>query len=168
MCLMYSVWQEVWCVHRSMTVSQRQLMVKRSWTFCKNMAALRTIQCWLPVLHRSCTAICPRLRPTTQGFLQVRPVVLSARRTRNSDKASNGRYTVSTEEEDDEDFIDDSEVEELFQQQENAGLGQGQQRLFIVHPDVKWGSRKQHLTTGETCVHSRSVQKSQYVTVQNT
>lgn len=131
------------------------------------MAALRTIQCWLPVLHRSCTAMYPRLRPKAQGFLQVRPFVLSARRMRNTDKGSNGRYTASTEEEeDDEDFIDDSEVEELFQQQYPAGLGQGQHRLFIVHPDVKWGSRKQHLTTGETSVHSRSVQKLIF-TVQN-
>lgn len=81
----------------------------------------------------------------------------------NTDKASNGRYTVSTEEEEeeDEDFIDDSEVEELFQQQDTAGLGQGQHRLFIVHPDVKWGSRKQHLTTGESCLHPRSVHEFQ-------
>uniref|UniRef100_H3CZ89 Putative GTP-binding protein 6 n=1 Tax=Tetraodon nigroviridis TaxID=99883 RepID=H3CZ89_TETNG len=43
----------------------------------------------------------------------------------------------------------DSEVEELFQQRGAAGVGQGQQRLVIVHPDVKWGSRKQHLTTAE-------------------
>lgn len=133
------------------------------------MAALRTIQCRLPVLLRSCAAFCPRLRPTTPGFLRVRPFVLSARRRRNTDEASNGRHTVSTEEEeDDEDFMDDSEVEELFQQQDTAGLGQGQQRLFIVHPDVKWGRRKQHLTTGETSVQSRSVHTFHLVTVQNT
>ena len=47
-----------------------------------------------------------------------------------------------------EDFIDDSEVEELFQQHVPPGIGEGQHRVFIVHPDVKWGSRKQHLTTG--------------------
>lgn len=78
---------------------------------------------------------------------------------RHTDKASNGRYTVSTEEE--EDFMDDSEVEELFQQQDTTGLGQGQHRLFIVHPDVKWGSRKQHLTTGETRLHPTSFQEVQ-------
>lgn len=112
------------------------------------MAALRTIQRWLPALQRSCTAICPLHRPTTARFLPVRPFVLSAARGRNTDEVSKGRYTASTEEEE-EDFIDDSEVEELFQQQDIAEVGQGQHRLFIVHPDVKWGSRKQHLTTGE-------------------
>lgn len=112
------------------------------------MTALRTIQRWLPALQRSCTAICPLHRPTTARFLPVRPFVLSAARGRNTDEVSKGRYTASTEEEE-EDFIDDSEVEELFQQQDIAEVGQGQHRLFIVHPDVKWGSRKQHLTTGE-------------------
>lgn len=70
---------------------------------------------------------------------------------RNTGEVSNGRNTASTgeEEEEEEDFIDDSEVEELFQQQDIAEVGQGHHRLFIVHPDVKWGSRKQHLTTGE-------------------
>lgn len=133
------------------------------------MAAPRTIQGWLTVLRRSYTAVCPRLRPTAKGFLQVRPFVLSTRRMSNSDGASRGRYTVSTEDEEDEkDFIDDSEVEELFQQQDTAGLGQGQHRLFIVHPDVKWGSRKQHLTTGETRVLSGSVRKFQLDTAGNT
>ncbi|TWW57520.1 putative GTP-binding protein 6 [Takifugu flavidus] len=114
------------------------------------MAALRTIQRWLPALQRSCTAICPLHRPTTARFLPVRPFVLSAARGRNTDEVSKGRYTASTEEEEEEeDFIDDSEVEELFQQQDIAEVGQGQHRLFIVHPDVKWGSRKQHLTTAE-------------------
>lgn len=127
------------------------------------MAALRTIQRWLPALQRSCTAICPLHRPTTARFLPVRPFVLSAARGRNTDEVSKGRYTASTEEEEEEeeDFIDDSEVEELFQQQDIAEVGQGQHRLFIVHPDVKWGSRKQHLTTGEEPVQSSSVHRLQ-------
>ncbi|TDH08094.1 hypothetical protein EPR50_G00094070 [Perca flavescens] len=65
---------------------------------------------------------------------------------KNTDDFSSGQHE---EEDDDEDFIGDSEVEELFQLQVPAGLGEGQQRVFIVHPDVKWGSRKQHLTTAE-------------------
>ncbi|KAK7889093.1 hypothetical protein WMY93_024653 [Mugilogobius chulae] len=52
---------------------------------------------------------------------------------------------------DEEDFIPDSEVEELFQAQGPLGLGH-HHRVFIVHPDVKWGSRKQHLTTAELMV----------------
>lgn len=75
---------------------------------------------------------------------------------RNNDEVSKGLYTASTEEEDDdddEDFIGDSEVEELFQHQDIAGVGKGHHRLFIVHPDVKWGRRKQYLTTGEGWGH---------------
>ncbi|KAM4629002.1 putative GTP-binding protein 6 [Polymixia lowei] len=63
-----------------------------------------------------------------------------------------GRYTGHTEEDDedgDEDFIDEDEVDELFQQQVPTGIGDGAHRIFIVHPDVKWGSRKQYLTTAE-------------------
>lgn len=73
---------------------------------------------------------------------------MSARRLRNTDEFNTGQHTGYTEEEEEEDFIDDSEVEELFQHQVPAGVGQGHHRVFIVHPDVKWGSRKQHLTTG--------------------
>lgn len=112
------------------------------------MAAPRALRRCLPLLRRSC----PRLRPPTRAFLRARPVAASAgRRTSTDHTAGNGRYPVpSEEEEEDEEFVGDSEVEELFQQRGAAGVGQGQQRLVIVHPDVKWGSRKQHLTTGES------------------
>ncbi|KAL1023418.1 hypothetical protein UPYG_G00040590 [Umbra pygmaea] len=50
------------------------------------------------------------------------------------------------EDDSDVDDIDDSEVDELFQQQIPT-VG-GDHRVFIVHPDVKWGSKKQFLTTG--------------------
>ncbi|XP_051986077.1 putative GTP-binding protein 6 [Xyrauchen texanus] len=46
----------------------------------------------------------------------------------------------------DEDEIDEAEIEELFQQQIPTGIF-GDHRIFIVHPDVKWGSKKQYLTT---------------------
>lgn len=49
----------------------------------------------------------------------------------------------------DEDVIIDSEVDELFQQFVPSAIGDGDHRVFIVHPDVKWGSKKQYLTTGE-------------------
>ncbi|XP_030646950.1 putative GTP-binding protein 6 [Chanos chanos] len=63
-------------------------------------------------------------------------------------KSITGHYS-SVDDEDLEDVLDDSEVEELFQQQLPAGVGEGDHRIFIVHPDVKWGSKKQHLTTAE-------------------
>lgn len=50
----------------------------------------------------------------------------------------------------DEDVIGDSEVDELFQQFVPSAVGDGDHRVFIVHPDVKWGSKKQYLTTGES------------------
>ncbi|XP_061895451.1 putative GTP-binding protein 6 [Entelurus aequoreus] len=56
------------------------------------------------------------------------------------------------EEDEDEDFMEEQEVEEMFQQLQPdivvPGAG-GHHRVFVVHPDVKWGSRKQHLTTAE-------------------
>lgn len=52
--------------------------------------------------------------------------------------------------EEDEDFIQDEEVDEIFQQQRPAGIGEEDHRVFIVHPDVKWGQKKQYLTTGES------------------
>lgn len=52
--------------------------------------------------------------------------------------------------EEEEDEIDEAEIEELFQQQIPTGIGKEDHRIFIVHPDVKWGSRKQYLTTGKS------------------
>lgn len=128
-------------------------------------AALRKIQPWLPLLQRPRTISGHRAAVTDILHLlpglgaarprQVKPLIESARRfAGNGAEFGSGRRSGSsvTEEEDqgddEEELIDDSEVEELFQQQIPAGIGQGQHRVFIVHPDVKWGSRKQHLTTG--------------------
>lgn len=86
--------------------------------------------------------------------LQSRSFSLTAWSLKSTDDSSSGQHSGFTQGEeedeyDDEDFIDDREVEELFEQQAPAGIGEGQHRVFIVHPDVKWGSRKQHLTTAE-------------------
>lgn len=126
------------------------------------MASLRRIHSWLPLLRRACTqttsSCTSALLHTAQHAAagrrlsspQLRTFALSAGRLKDTDDFITG---LNDEEEDgeddeDEDFIDDKEVEELFQQQAPAGIGEGQHRVFIVHPDVKWGSRKQHLTTG--------------------
>uniref|UniRef100_A0A3Q2XY60 GTP binding protein 6 (putative) n=1 Tax=Hippocampus comes TaxID=109280 RepID=A0A3Q2XY60_HIPCM len=64
-----------------------------------------------------------------------------------------------TQQEDDIDEDEDSmeeeeEADELFRELQPAtALPEGPHRLFVVHPDVKWGSRKQHLTTGEWTVN---------------
>lgn len=133
------------------------------WSSRGNMSTLRRIQSWLPHLLRPRIESCERagrlIRTRHHAAavraacsLQVRPFALSARWFRNTDD-----FTGFTEEdEEDEDFIDDNEVEELFGQQVPADIGQGQQRVFVVHPDVKWGSRKQYLTTGNKYIHSGS------------
>lgn len=133
-------------------------------------AALRRIQPWLPLLQRPLTpsghrAVATDILQLLPGLgaarpRQVRPLAVSARRfAGNRGDFGSGRRSGSgvTEEEDQEEeeeeegeeLIDDSEVEELFQQHVPSGIGEGQHRVFIVHPDVKWGSRKQHLTTAE-------------------
>lgn len=136
-------------------------------------AALRRIQPWLPLLQRPLTpsghrAVATDILQLLPGLgaaspRQVRPLAVSARRfAGNRGDFGSGRRSGSgvTEEEDQEEeeeegeeLIDDSEVEELFQQHVPLGIGEGQHRVFIVHPDVKWGSRKQHLTTGKTLPH---------------
>uniref|UniRef100_A0A8C9R658 Putative GTP-binding protein 6 n=1 Tax=Scleropages formosus TaxID=113540 RepID=A0A8C9R658_SCLFO len=48
------------------------------------------------------------------------------------------------------DILEDSEVEELFQQQHIlTKVGSEDHRVLVVHPDVKWGSKKPQLTTAE-------------------
>lgn len=131
------------------------------------MTAMRRILSWLPLLQRPGAQSCQRaaaatcrLHHTSQhqrlkgiSVLQFRQFALSACRLKSTDEFNSGqqtRVTQGEDEDEDEDFMEDSEVEELFQQQIPAGVGEGQHRVFIVHPDVKWGSRKQHLTTGKT------------------
>lgn len=80
-------------------------------------------------------------------MLPSRSLALSASSLKNRDDFGCGSHTEEEEEEGDGDLLEESWVEELFQQEVPAGIGQGQHRVFIVHPDVKWGSRKQHLTT---------------------
>ncbi|XP_049910220.1 putative GTP-binding protein 6 isoform X1 [Epinephelus moara] len=126
------------------------------------MTSLRRLHSWLPLLQRHCTPLCQRAAPSVCRLLHPphraaavsssqlhRAFGVSALRSKDKDDVSSGQHTGFTQEEEDEDedFIDDSEVEELFQSP--VGIGEGQHRVFIVHPDVKWGSRKQHLTTAE-------------------
>ncbi|KAM4574857.1 putative GTP-binding protein 6 [Fundulus diaphanus] len=121
------------------------------------MKTLRFLHSRLPLGPRSChrsAASCRPLptsrRPGRPSNLQSRTVALSAPALSNRDDF--GSRLHAEEEEEDGDVPNDREVEELFQQQVPAGIGQGQQRVFIVHPDVKWGSRKQYLTTAELMV----------------
>ncbi|XP_040896377.1 putative GTP-binding protein 6 [Toxotes jaculatrix] len=138
------------------------------------MTTLRRIYSWSPLLQRPCAlsgqraaaAACSLLhtphhaaaartiqpqRLRAAPSLQHRAFALSSCRLKRTDSFSSGQETGFTEEEEEGgDLIEDSEVEELFLQQVPAGIaGEEQHRVFIVQPDVKWGSRKQHLTTAE-------------------
>ncbi|XP_067841859.1 putative GTP-binding protein 6 [Heptranchias perlo] len=69
----------------------------------------------------------------------------NSRKSSRSGKQSGEDEELTTE---DECEVEDAEFEELFQEQ-IAAAPEGGHRVFIVHPDVKWGGKKQHLTTGE-------------------
>ncbi|XP_041696696.1 putative GTP-binding protein 6 isoform X1 [Coregonus clupeaformis] len=91
-----------------------------------------------------------RHRATTVSWqtsipLQHRGFSLSAYQLKiRDDNHTPGHESLGREEE--EDYIDDGEIDDLFQHQIPM-VGEGDHRIFIVHPDVKWGSRKQYLTT---------------------
>ncbi|PWA14452.1 hypothetical protein CCH79_00011130 [Gambusia affinis] len=120
-----------------------------------SMKTLRFVHSRLPLLPRSChrpAAAC-RLLPTShRGQPPVLPssrsLALSASSLKNWKDLGSSSHTEE-EDEEDGDLLEETEVEELFQQHVPAGVGQGQHRVFIVHPDVKWGSKKQYLTTAE-------------------
>nr|XP_040039559.1 putative GTP-binding protein 6 isoform X2 [Gasterosteus aculeatus aculeatus] len=117
------------------------------------VTALRRIHSLFPVLqHRrahtflTSSATCRLLRRPPRAVGATWPLRSgafshSACRWKN---AGDGK-----EDEDEDDVIDDGEVEELFQERAPAGALGAAHRVFVVHPDVKWGSRKQHLTTAE-------------------
>ncbi|XP_014859560.1 PREDICTED: putative GTP-binding protein 6 isoform X1 [Poecilia mexicana] len=120
------------------------------------MKTLRFVHSRLPLFPRSCqrpAAACRLLPPSHRGQLPVlqssRSLALSASSLKNWKDLGSSSHTEEEEEEEDGDLLEETEVEELFQQHVPAGIGQGQHRVFIVHPDVKWGSRKQYLTTAE-------------------
>ncbi|XP_056235219.1 putative GTP-binding protein 6 [Seriola aureovittata] len=140
------------------------------------MTSLRRIYPWRPLLQRPCTQSCQRAAPPPSSLLhtphhaaaltsfkpqwlraspatlQSRAFALSACRFKRTDSFNSGQRTGFTEdevEEQDGDFIEDREVEELFQEQAPEGITGGQHRVFIIQPDVKWGRKKQHLTTAE-------------------
>ncbi|XP_008405835.1 putative GTP-binding protein 6 isoform X3 [Poecilia reticulata] len=119
------------------------------------MKTLRFVHSRLLLFPRSChrpAAAC-RLLPTSHRgqppvLQSSRSLALSASSLKNWKDLVSSSHTEE-EEEEDGDLLEETEVEELFQQHVPAGIGQGQHRVFIVHPDVKWGSRKQYLTTAE-------------------
>ncbi|XP_016337329.1 putative GTP-binding protein 6 isoform X1 [Sinocyclocheilus anshuiensis] len=91
-----------------------------------------------PIRFSQCTS----KLSTAFAVLPARTLSLTAcmfkRKNHNTDNSSLEKEEVEN---------DEAEIEELFQQQIPTGIGEEEHRVFIVHPDVKWGSRKQYLTT---------------------
>lgn len=119
------------------------------------MSALRRIQKWSALLRRGSTHCCRSTHPSTGSRLlraaahQLDAAPRPQRRAFARSACALSRAGESSGD-GEEEFIEDNEVEELFQLQAPTAIGEGQHKVFIVHPDVKWGSRKQHLTTGKT------------------
>ncbi|XP_020372818.1 putative GTP-binding protein 6 [Rhincodon typus] len=75
------------------------------------------------------------------------------RKSINSRKPSrNGKQSVEDDEitsDDEHEYeLADAELEEIFKERLYP-VPEGGHRVFIVHPNVKWGKKKPHLTTGE-------------------
>ncbi|XP_019752314.1 putative GTP-binding protein 6 [Hippocampus comes] len=135
------------------------------------MAIVRRIHAWSSLLHGACTRISrpvATLTPTWTSRLprhgdpptprcNSRAFGLSRCTWRRSDGFTEDRGFTQQEDDIDEDedsMEEEEEADELFRELQPAtALPEGPHRLFVVHPDVKWGSRKQHLTTGEWTVN---------------
>ncbi|CAN9500257.1 unnamed protein product [Ophioblennius macclurei] len=110
------------------------------------MTLLRRIRAWLPLLvqqqqQRACT--CSRQTATCAwSVLRRAPPRAFVTSAYTLKEAGGGGDPWSGEEEDEDEAV----IEELFQQGAHV---EGYHSVFIVHPDVKWGHRKQHLTTAE-------------------
>lgn len=105
-----------------------------------------------PIIFCQCSSkVVASILPCTRHSLKtgVAVPVLPARTLSLTACVFKSKYhSTENNPEEEEDEIDEAEIEELFQQQIPTGIGKEDHRIFIVHPDVKWGSRKQYLTTG--------------------
>uniref|UniRef100_A0A3P8V7L2 Putative GTP-binding protein 6 n=1 Tax=Cynoglossus semilaevis TaxID=244447 RepID=A0A3P8V7L2_CYNSE len=91
---------------------------------------------------------CHKLLLPPAGVTVTRTFACSVVCLKKTNVFDGGAPTGGDTEEDD--AIDDHEVEELFQEvQFPAAAAVGQQKVFIVQPDVKWSRRKQQQTTAE-------------------
>ncbi|XP_061634237.1 putative GTP-binding protein 6 isoform X1 [Phyllopteryx taeniolatus] len=129
------------------------------------MATVRRIHAWSSLLHRACTrnsraaaslapawTSCIPRHGDAPGPQRSRAFGLSGCTLRRSDDFTEDRGFTQHDDDGDEeeDSMEEQEADELFRElQPPTALAGGQHRVFVVHPDVKWGSRKQHLTTAE-------------------
>ncbi|XP_070297581.1 putative GTP-binding protein 6 [Salvelinus sp. IW2-2015] len=136
-----------WCVqlrHQQLYCAENWLKVPTSYKCHKrshhvNQSSYQHISQYGLQRHRTTTVSWQTSIP-----LQHRGFSLSTyQQTIRDEDDTPGHESLGREE---DGYIDDSEIDELFQHQVPM-VGEGDHRVFIVHPDVKWGSRKQYLTT---------------------
>lgn len=112
-------------------------------------------------MRTSTTSVgCHKLLLPPAGVTVTRTFACSVVCLKKTNVFDGGAPTGGDTEEDD--AIDDHEVEELFQEvQFPAAAAVGQQKVFIVQPDVKWSRRKQQQTTGrkDRCTTDRQTNK---------
>lgn len=109
----------------------------------RGLAAGTCSSCWKPPWCYGVTS------QTSLNYNHTRRLTLSTSKGRRGERS--GEHTED-QDDGDGDSIEDAEVDELFRQQVPKDLGDGEHGVFIVHPHVKWGGRKQYLTTAELMV----------------
>ncbi|XP_075708677.1 putative GTP-binding protein 6 isoform X2 [Rhinoderma darwinii] len=116
------------------------------WCHSHNVAVLKGVHAGLYVPHSLRRPLLPLSRDVLHA---LRPRCLWSGITHCSAKrpggwhGSDGGWTSTDEDMDDE--YDEDDVEDILASY--APPLQGIQKIFIVHPDVKWGAKKQHSTT---------------------
>ncbi|XP_054458966.1 putative GTP-binding protein 6 [Anoplopoma fimbria] len=128
-------------------------------TLCggSSVAVLRA-RVWLTVLQRgrahtclTSPATCRLTHAPGRALRAACALQLRACTSKSTDDVTGGGLQVEEEDDGgdggDDDVMGEREVEELFRL--HAPSGAQQHRVLVLHPDVKWGSRKQHLTTAE-------------------
>ncbi|XP_020330559.1 putative GTP-binding protein 6 [Oncorhynchus kisutch] len=136
-----------WCVqlkHQQFYCAENWLKLPTSYTCHKrshhvNQSSYQYISQYGLQRHRATTVSWQTSIPLQHRRFSLSTYQLKIR----DDDHTPGHESLGREE---DDYIDDSEIDELFQHQIPM-VGEGDHRIFIVHPDVKWGSRKQYLTT---------------------
>uniref|UniRef100_A0A8C8MEW1 Putative GTP-binding protein 6 n=1 Tax=Oncorhynchus tshawytscha TaxID=74940 RepID=A0A8C8MEW1_ONCTS len=136
-----------WCVqlkHQQIYCAENWLKLPTSYTCHKrshhvNQSSYQYISQYGLQRHRATTVSWQTSIPLQHRRFSLSTYQLKIR----DDDHTPGHESLGREE---DDYIDDSEIDELFQHQIPM-VGEGDHRIFIVHPDVKWGSRKQYLTT---------------------
>ncbi|XP_057696442.1 putative GTP-binding protein 6 [Corythoichthys intestinalis] len=127
------------------------------------MAHVRKLHAWSSFLHRASTFNSRTAASLTQAGTSFLPrcghaIVpqcsrafrLSGFTFRHSDDFTVNTGYTQDEDDGEDDWMEEKEVEELFQElQPTTAIPGDQQQVFVLHPNVKWGSRKQHLTTAE-------------------